>query len=999
MHSRLTPSRREKRKIGSETVVKETKMKHCEFHPEGDLTAHATVEWFVFQLLLPDDAEGFFDNFREGESPLSDDFCKDLNTVHFIDCLREQVRKDKSLFKRIEDIAKAIEEKNGWEKFPNLCILLLSIARQTLLPKKHPEESNLYRTVEQVYYHCRKQPEPCDCLALALKAGFQLSHFPQDDRWYSEFASLILSYKELSDFRMEYYSTNDMATYSNQVVERWKRRNKKNGDTVQKFNDLDDNFYDLNPLCLGLPIRDPSATPLKFAEDFAQDFRDLENAQLEDKKEESKKKSTELAKKYRIFQWEILVQNLVEEFRDKELRFKPITSIHAISGRPSSEFLNKFISEAQSVEGSFIHAHKEMPEKRPNNPSIEVSFLDSVKEKLKNSQRSFTTALLPKAFGFYSSIHEDIVRSFANRGTKELGKSESSMLIEDGELSFFSMLWLLRYAVGVDEQQLKSWEFVPEDKRKFPFNPEVERTVCFRFGDNVPESQWSQFNMYEFAKECGFIIPLSEDGMCILTRRWQSLIAWLRWLNHNLGNSPEDDKKYLQNEELVHDNPLVRQLPVKSLDYGKEESAFVRNLWMFFRSERLTLTLNEADRLFHKVSLGFSIPREEFAKGFGRLVESFSNYALLEGGSSIGLEDRVLLGCSRGFVPVEHLFRAYQPYELHLLIQALNWEDSSLENWERTPVSLGFATIAGRVETDQDSRADFDRWLVPYRSLFSDLSANFILPTVQNGSEQIGARTQQQHFAHQTSGLLNTVWLDPKRVDLSFESRAAIWMARIHVQEVWGGFPIDTKKLIYQEDFPDWERLGNRKIFDRLVDLGVQGGIMRASKPDVGSKLQEYAWDLGGELKNANPEEVKRIISCVLSSLLFELPEDTPPPAWVNTKAFAICFFHGMRQAVYHALKNKQENKRCLWIDWDSDRVSIFNRGFVTEEQRHKGVDSKDHTFFAHFVKGADAFCREHGIKEIFQIEGPEPAKVEDLEPVNVSNDTWQLVIRKERKE
>ena len=966
-------------------------MKHCEFHPEGDLTAHATVEWFVFQLLLPDDAEGFFDNFREGESPLSDDFCKDLNTVHFIDCLREQVRKDKSLFKRIEDIAKAIEEKNGWEKFPNLCILLLSIARQTLLPKKHPEESNLYRTVEQVYYHCRKQPEPCDCLALALKAGFQLSHFPQDDRWYSEFASLILSYKELSDFRMEYYSTNDMATYSNQVVERWKRRNKKNGDTVQKFNDLDDNFYDLNPLCLGLPIRDPSATPLKFAEDFAQDFRDLENAQLEDKKEESKKKSTELAKKYRIFQWEILVQNLVEEFRDKELRFKPITSIHAISGRPSSEFLNKFISEAQSVEGSFIHAHKEMPEKRPNNPSIEVSFLDSVKEKLKNSQRSFTTALLPKAFGFYSSIHEDIVRSFANRGTKELGKSESSMLIEDGELSFFSMLWLLRYAVGVDEQQLKSWEFVPEDKRKFPFNPEVERTVCFRFGDNVPESQWSQFNMYEFAKECGFIIPLSEDGMCILTRRWQSLIAWLRWLNHNLGNSPEDDKKYLQNEELVHDNPLVRQLPVKSLDYGKEESAFVRNLWMFFRSERLTLTLNEADRLFHKVSLGFSIPREEFAKGFGRLVESFSNYALLEGGSSIGLEDRVLLGCSRGFVPVEHLFRAYQPYELHLLIQALNWEDSSLENWERTPVSLGFATIAGRVETDQDSRADFDRWLVPYRSLFSDLSANFILPAVQRFSKRIGAQDQQTEFVHQTMGLLDMVWVDPKMNELDTRGRFALWLARVQVASIWGNAEIDTTEKI-DKDFLKWKDYDNRKIVHELLNIGLYGGIKRTARAPKDDDINNPEWRVthyAEPLLTIDPEEA---VCKVRSALPFELPE-TEPPEWVDTRAFAICFYHAMRQAVYHALKTfvlpavdgEQENSPFLWIDWDNRSVSIYNRGKDAPEDFKK---SKDRAFFDRFVEKTDEFCGKNEIGEKFQINGPEPT--------DDSGNTWQLKIRKE---
>ena len=76
----------------------------------------------------------------------------------------------------------------------------------------------------------------------------------------------------------------------------------------------------------------------------------------------------------------------------------------------------------------------------------------------------------------------------------------------------------------------------------------------------------------------------------------------------------------------------------------------------------------------------------------------------------------------------------------------------------------------GPVKTSQDltddseslevTVTDFDRCMDPYRTLFSALSANFTLPAVKESSEQMGARTQKQHFAHQTSGLVDIIWDD-----------------------------------------------------------------------------------------------------------------------------------------------------------------------------------------------------------------------------------------------
>ena len=1009
-------------------------MTQCNLHFKDDPTAHATVEWFLSHLSpgdtgsktkvsYSDFAKEFISSLSEDNSSLSESLFKGLTAARFIDCLRQQVM-NRGLLESIEHIAEELKNTGNWEAFPNLCVLLLSVARESFLKGEFPDDkqsvkdTSLYWVVKQIYKGFLKKKD----VLLALEAGIQLSKFQindfQIDKWQREFTEVkTLHYKELDALRQYYYSVDNSTAFSERVVERWRwlRLNKENSDDIEVLKKLDEEFCDLNPLRLGLPIRNPGAATLKFVERFARVFQDLENEKLEVKKEVSEKEVEELGKEYRIFQWEILVRNLVEEFRGKELHVEPITSRKHISGIPNPKFLSKFISEAQSVECSFVHRYGQMPDKRSNNLSIEASFLGSIGKKVENSQNSFKT-LLPKVPDYHPSVHEDIVRAFVNR-SQELKKSENSMLIEDGELSFFSLLWLLRHAVGKGEQ-VKEWGS----------NPESKRTVCFRFRGDPPKPQWSQLDMYKFAEECGLIIPLSEKEECLPTRRWKSLIAWLRRLNHpdSLENPPVNDKKCLQASKLD------KRLPVKALDY-KEEKHFVINLWKFFKSRSLEQNslslrkvLEELDGLSPDVSLDSSIPRETFASVLGRLVKACSEfeykdstYSLLKVGASIGLKDRVLLRCCRaGFLPVEHLFRAYHPYELHLLIQALNWEDSFLEGLDRAPVSLGFATIAGQVETEQDSTADsessqdaatdFECWLVPYRSLFSDLSANFTLPDVKKSSTQIGIqagkKSQKQYFAHQTSRLLNAVWADKNRNRLNFESNFSLWMAKTHVTDIWGGFSIDTEQKIYEDgEFNsfsknigvDWRALDETQIVRELVYLGLHGGIDRSldSTDSVIDYVYEHIWTELGASRD-EPEKVKKILDKVLESLSFRLPESAPPE-WVNTKAFSLCFYHGVRQAAYHALKtfvmtdnNKANPKNpCLLIKWTNQRVWIYNRGEV-DPKIHLDPDfeATDREFFKLF---------DENTNEQFKTEGPKPVEIDD--DIWQDDIIWQLMIRKEK--
>ena len=984
-------------------------MKNCDRH-FGDSTAHETAKWFLDQLESYDDINIFSEYF--------DKLCKDLNAVRFVDCLRKQVDENKKIFECIEKIAaKLLEEKhnNGrkeFEDYPNLSVLLLSIAQSSLLTHDSVENTKLYEIGNNLYETFKNNSNLAH-IDLALKAGFQLSKFQHDSNWKLQFSEFKNNhYERLTVIRRQYFSADNNpatpSTFSLHVVKRYKLKidnhskdDNQDKDDIQdikhaylreEFKVLDPEKDFLRPLYLQLPILARSTESMRLADRFVQSQDSKSDIEF----------SKSLAEKLRILQWGILGRNLVEEDKNgtlsfyrikKKVEIQGVQEKVEIQGVPEKDFLINTVEETRFVECLFSPEEGEIPmqqraEVSPKELSLLMDDPEGVKEAVEKCYDSFRDDLLPKVLDFHPRAYEDLVRSFAEIGDKS--KTSNAVLIEDGELSFFSILWLLRYAEGKGEAP-ENWDKDPSKKLSVRFRPSKDKSR---------DNWWSQCDLYEFAEECGLIIRLPNTEKCILTQRWRSLITWLGRINSKLIELTGKREEQIQAVERV----------VKKLADDEGKSFVEEDLRKFFAPKGKEKDKEDLKELIGKLRVFSPLPMQctHFAKEqFGPLVKLLGPLLKAE---STGLDDKVLLRrCRASFIPLEHLFRAYWPCELHLLIQALNWEesfvkDASMADVDMAPISLGFATIAGKVETDwnlkgesessPESTSEFDHWLVPYRTLFSTLSNNLTLIDVKESSErigeQIGTRTQKQYFAHQTSGLLNTVWLDPKRVDLSFESRVAIWMARIHVQEVWGGFPIDTKKLIYQEDFPDWERFENREIVERLVHLGVQGGIMRASKPDVGRELQEYAWDLGGELKNANPEKVKRIISKFLSALLFHLPETTPPPTWVNTKAFAVCFFHGMRQAVYHALNNKRKDESCLWIDWNDHQVSIFNRGGVTEQQRHNGVDSKDREFFEHFVKGANAFCHQHGIGEIFEVDGPEPAYI--------SHDTWQLVIRKERK-
>ena len=596
--------------------------------------------------------------------------------------MREQVAESRDLFQSIEDIAAKELEEGRYKDVPHFSVLLFSIAWNSLVSQSKDDQecaksTSLYRVAEEIYDHFKGQSDSYESCSHVFKTGFQLAHFQADDEWHREHTAFKeRHYEELRKCRLHYYSVDNPTDFARHVIEHRKRI----GPVAEEFKALESEFRALNPLSLDIPIRAGSTRALEFANEFVQNLEDTE------KRENSKRNIvTKFAKEFRIVQWEILVRNLIEETKG-ELSFYPVTDARNVSGIPEFNFLSDFIQNARKVERDFISLYGEILTKKHNANSLTAGFLldnKSLENNLKACHKSFYTLLprIPKHFAF---VHKDLVSSFVNmrqdaskrRDADNSSNAESSsnvMLIKDGEFSFFSLLWFLRYACSHDA--VKCWyKRYPKMKLRVRFRPGFhhngKKLIPISSEDDwsPSEDDWSACDIVEFAEELGLIIRLPGQK-CIPTRRWQSLITWLRRLNKDLTGPPE------VNDGCLLFQGLDKKLPVKALDYDEKQTSFVEKLWKFLTSDKLKHNL---DKLGVFLS-GSSMSCEDFAeKQLGCLIESLDSLLDLGSSDPVGLDD-VLLRCCRGFVPLEHLFRAYQPCQLHVLLLALNWEKSTFE--------------------------------------------------------------------------------------------------------------------------------------------------------------------------------------------------------------------------------------------------------------------------------------------------------------------------------
>ncbi|MDX6404506.1 MAG: hypothetical protein QOH70_1961 [Blastocatellia bacterium] len=203
---------------------------------------------------------------------------------------------------------------------------------------------------------------------------------------------------------------------------------------------------------------------------------------------------------------------------------------------------------------------------------------------------------------------------------------------------------------------------------------------------------------------------------------------------------------------------------------------------------------------------------------------------------------------------------------------------------------------------------------------------------IEQVAELAGQDKQASIFAHQTVGLITEPWVDPARRKLKEESQFSLWMAKTLVTEIWGSVDLDSEGSIWEgsgADFPEWEGLNPREMLEKILSPAMFQGLRRAAKAPRLSGDSELD-DLNERSKKlATNLLYKRAERGVMlrRRLGLRLPEGLPPD-WTTYKGFMLSFYHIVWQATHHALKASLEegNEPYLWIEWDTKRVTVFNR-------------------------------------------------------------------------
>lgn len=349
----------------------------------------------------------------------------------------------------------------------------------------------------------------------------------------------------------------------------------------------------------------------------------------------------------------------------------------------------------------------------------------------------------------YPDAHSSMFHLFEPRASSSLrarrdsntsvGPARSLLLVEDGELTFFSVLWILRRA------------------RRFPgqFNAWIdgfaELSVDFDFGGSGPE--WKPATFVRAMERCGIIVADPRTGNVGLSPRWWSLLKWI-----------DEHAQAVARAKGIGEANQIRAdvLPLKHPGFASMVSTPMRRfadaLFAFFRARSPVDTAFELPAKSTPVVLRVA----EFADMFRRtllakMVDSRPGSGLLNAGLPDAGEpppgrpdartwdghDHTLFAQVRTpFFPIEFLLRASQPYALNVLIAPISYDG------EQKPHAIAVATIAdspppaplplGLGSEHDGSTLARNRWFTPYWSLLQSMAVEWFVDDLKRDAREAG---------------------------------------------------------------------------------------------------------------------------------------------------------------------------------------------------------------------------------------------------------------------
>jgi hypothetical protein len=268
--------------------------------------------------------------------------------------------------------------------------------------------------------------------------------------------------------------------------------------------------------------------------------------------------------------------------------------------------------------------------------------------------RMLATGILSFNRGAYDELFEAFAASQAHR-------SAPALLIDDGEHTFFAMLWLLRRRPPGAESGDAQREF-----------------VVFSYADS---ESFSSSSLDEFLLDLGLGVRSRLDrSVFVPTHRWRSLIRWLGVVHETAKTLVEHVGRDLEGDAWHH------HLPIKSCSFGARQRELARELALSLASDALGEFAARSRSLIAKPNA--TVP----ASAICELSSALGTVAAAQAVSLPGELDPIHQLCRNPYLPAEYCFRAAQPFGMDLLVVPLNCRMGG-DQKVLIPSILAFTTI------------------------------------------------------------------------------------------------------------------------------------------------------------------------------------------------------------------------------------------------------------------------------------------------------------------
>jgi len=669
-----------------------------------------------------------------------------------------------------------------------------------------------------------------------------------------KFLQFLLHNREaVRTLSLHYYTVQRQSDLFARVVRRWKGTGAS--DPFQ-FEAL----AALAPITLSLPIPVISANVMRMLAPFLKAVGDDTRAGTTTQTRAFNE--GRLARSLRILQWDLFTRDLVNESANSKnrdaLELLSMTERARLTGLPSEEFLNAFVSESWRVHYAYH------PIETGTGPLVRHSQLaaaetraHSLADAAASNRRAFDL-LLTRVSHFYPEAHRDLTRMLSTDDPlapiEALGidgavphvatgptlddRRLPISVVEDGEITFFTLLWFLRAAFGRCRGGHLDSSAIARAQPPIRFVDTTRLPAPVLKTDTDLALGWSQdaLTVDDFLEALG-LATRGPSSRHLLTRRWRSLI---RWLHRTKGKA----SRILKN------------------DTDKEYEDLKKAVIAGFSGSVLDEFLTNDELLGDEVgTVALLEALSAFAAAFAGAIGSGCSC----GKDAAGSDAALVRVCRLGFLPLEYFFRSFQPHEMNLVILGLDHQKEPMNPDRLEPISLGFATVIGELPLESEPDATertaddlggtsmpspFLQWFAPYWTFFSSVAT--LLSGARIRADEAAAAVYRvlDIFSHEVKKTGRFLLSDSvvKRlatvIDLDEQKFRPDWTAANDSElpslrpwmESWRICPVPEV----------WEDMRHLWYFwtskNALKDFGIDGVVLGSVLPAIGAATLQMFW-------------------------------------------------------------------------------------------------------------------------------------------------------------